>query len=154
MPTRSLRLVLHVAALAWPINFAWEMAQAYLYAPMGTVREATRQCLFASFWDVVIVLGITAATSLAFGGTAWLVERRLTAFATAALVGAVLAAVIESRALNLERWTYGSEMPVIPALNVGLVPVIQMVVLPPVTFLLARTSLSRRGTRAGTRHGW
>ena len=26
------------------LNFVWEMAQAYLYHPMGTVWEATRRC--------------------------------------------------------------------------------------------------------------
>ena len=146
----SPRLVLHVAALAWPINFAWEMAQAYLYAPMGTVFEATWQCLVASLWDVVIVLGTTAATSLAFRGTAWLVEGRPVAFATAALIGAGIAVVIEWRALTLEWWAYGQRMPVIPRLSVGIVPVLQMVLIPPVIFLLARRTLSRRGARGIT----
>ena len=89
------RAVVHLAVLAWPINFAWEMAQAYLYAPMGTVRAATWQCLVAGVWDVAIVLGIAAVTSLVFGSTAWLAERRPAAFAMAALIGAAVAVAIE-----------------------------------------------------------
>lgn len=128
------------------------MAQAYLYASMGTVREATWQCFVASSWDVTIVVAIAAVTSLLFGGTAWLAERRPAAFALAALIGAAVAVVIEWRALGLERWAYGSRMPVIPGLNVGIVPILQMVLLPPAIFLLARTTSSRCGARLATGH--
>ena len=152
MTPSTLWVVVHLVILAWPINFAWEMAQAYLYAPMGTVREATWQCLVASLWDVAIVLGIAGVTSLVFGGTAWLAERRLAAFVTTAFIGAAVAIAIEWRALALERWAYGSRMPVIPGLTVGIVPILQMVLLPPVIFLLVRTTLSRFGVRAATRH--
>lgn len=152
MTSSTPRVAVHLAVLAWPINFAWEMAQAYLYASMGTVREATWQCLVASVWDVAIVLAIAAVTSLVFGSTAWLAERRPAAFAVAALIGAAVAVVIEWRALGLERWAYGSRMPVIPGLNVGIVPILQMVLLPAVIFLLARTTSSRCGARLATGH--
>ncbi len=139
---RHLRSAVHVAIVAWPVNFGWEMAQAYLYAPMGTVGEATRRCAVASVGDVGIVLAIGGVTSLVFGGTAWLVQRRPAAFATAALIGAAVAVGIEWRALALKQWAYGPWMPLAPGFNVGLVPVLQMVLLPPAIFLLARKTLS------------
>jgi hypothetical protein len=37
----------------------------------------------------------------------------------------------------LHRWEYSLSMPVIPGLEIGFVPVLQMLVLPPLTFFLA-----------------
>jgi hypothetical protein len=148
---QALRLAVHVAVVAWPINFGWEMAQAYLYAPMGTIGKATWECVAASFGDVFIVLAIAGITSLVFGGTGWLVQRRPAAFATAAFLGAAVAIVIEWRALGAGQWAYSPWMPILPGIGVGFVPVLQMMLLPSAIFLLARTTLWRFTPRTGAR---
>jgi hypothetical protein len=49
--------------------------------------------------------------------------------------GLVLGVTIEWVAVHiLERWAYTARMPRVPGLNVGLVPVAQMLVLPPLIF--------------------
>lgn len=45
-------------------------------------------------------------------------------------------------------WAYGPRMPVVPGLQIGLVPVLQMLVLPPVIFRMAgaaERAIVRRG---------
>ena len=44
--------------------------------------------------------------------------------------GLLLGAGIEWRALAAGRWTYTAAMPIVPLLNVGLLPVLQLLVLP------------------------
>jgi hypothetical protein len=56
-------------------------------------------------------------------------------------VGAVL---VERAALTLGWWRYGSEMPIIPGLGVGLSPLLQFLVLPPVVLFLATCRWLRR----------
>ncbi len=49
----------------------------------------------------------------------------------------LVAVVIERLALNFGRWQYGSDMPILLGLEVGLLPVVQMGVLPLLSVLLA-----------------
>jgi hypothetical protein len=49
--------------------------------------------------------------------------------------GLVIGVIVEWVAIHiLGRWEYTTRMPVVPLLGVGLAPVAQMVVLPPVIF--------------------
>ena len=53
------------------------------------------------------------------------------------MVGLVLGVTVEWLAVYvLHRWAYTARMPRVPGLDVGLVPVAQMLVLPPVIFRL------------------
>jgi hypothetical protein len=50
----------------------------------------------------------------------------------------VLAALVESVAVHaLGRWEYTDKMPTVPRLGIGLVPIAQMLILPPLIFRAA-----------------
>jgi len=52
--------------------------------------------------------------------------------------GLAIAVAVEWLGLHvLRRWSYTPRMPLVPGLEVGLVPVAQMVILPPLVFLIA-----------------
>ena len=56
--------------------------------------------------------------------------------------GLVIAILIEWFAVNgLHRWAYTDQMPRIPVLDVGLTPILQMLILPPLIFLLTHKFL-------------
>ena len=61
-----------------------------------------------------------------------------------AMCGITVAVVIERRALSSGRWVYADAMPLVPALNVGVVPVLQIVVVPPLACGLAAQWLRAR----------
>jgi len=72
-----------------------------------------------------------ALTALIYGAMAlhrrslrWNDRMRLPEAALAALLGGILATVIERWALATGRWSYGTAMPVIPLLGVGLLPLL------------------------------
>lgn len=65
---RRIRPLLGALAVGLVANFAWGMAQAVLYEPMGTVWQATWRCFVASLAD--------AAMALALVGVGWAVCRR------------------------------------------------------------------------------
>ena len=76
-----------VFAIAFGLNFVWEMAQASLYVSMGSAWEATRRCLVASIGDGAMVLAVLVAT-LGLAGRAS-VERQYVVSVALALAVAV-----------------------------------------------------------------
>ena len=75
--------------------------------------------------------------------TAWVVLRRQTQFVQPGMrgyflmlvVGLVVGVSVEWAAgLVAERWAYTAQMPLVPRLGVGIVPILQMLVLPPLIF--------------------
>jgi hypothetical protein len=116
MPKRTLILVFIVAV---SLNYLWELAQAPLYIGLENYNARVFwHCFVASLGDGIIVLLIVAA--------GWIIL--ITA-------GFILAVVVEWVAVhNLGRWEYRRMMPKLPGLNIGLVPIVQMLVLPPIIF--------------------
>ena len=134
-----------VSAVA--LNFGWEMAQARLYQPMGTAWEATRRCFVASLGDGLMVLLVVAGGAIVFRSVRWSVEPTLARYAFAALTGLIFAVAVELWGLATGRWTYQARMPRVPGTELGAVPLVQMVILTPLSLWLAGAWRSRRGTR-------
>ncbi len=112
------RIVLLILA-AFAFNLAWELAQMPLYADIGPLPTHFVMCLVASVWDALIVLALYGLYSLS--------GRRLVVIL---LAGFVVAAFIEERAIIQGRWFYNGFMPIIPFFEVGLTPLLQMLLLP------------------------
>ena len=121
-----------VFGIAFGVNFLWEMAQAFLYEPMGSAWEATRRCFVASVGDAALVLAIL--TSIRVWTDRAFTERQ---YALAATLAVVVAIAVERWGLAQGRWTYLPEMPRVPGTVIGVVPLVQMAILTPVTVWLA-----------------
>jgi hypothetical protein len=142
---RDAVLVLSVVfAIAVPLNFAWEMAQMSLYGPLGTFWAMTWRCFVASLGDGLMLLLVTIAGRLSFGTAAWFVRASVSRYVFAAAAGLVLAVIVEWWSLRTGRWAYNPRMVVVPGTRLGVVPLAQMVLVPPVTFWLARAWILRR----------
>lgn len=124
--------------VAVPFNYFWEIAQGFLFVGMDWRSISTWvHCFIASLGDGVLVWIIFAAGWLAFKRSDWFVDPRARHYSVMLIVGLGLGIVVEGVAFRLiNRWTYTEQMPLIPVLEIGLVPVIQMVVLPPAIFLV------------------
>lgn len=85
-------VVLSVFVVAVVLNYAWEMAQAVLHEPMGSIVEASWGCFVASLGDGVIVLAIFAAGALRYRRVLWFARWSAGSVAFAVLLGAVIGA--------------------------------------------------------------
>jgi hypothetical protein len=132
-----------VYAVAVAANYPWELAESPLYEGMGDFGAMWWHCFVASLGDGLLVLFILAAGWIAFGRTGWFVSPGVAGYGLMLAVGLVIAVAVEWIALRVERWSYAATMPLVPGLGVGVVPVAQMVVLPPLVFRIAR-SISKR----------
>lgn len=132
-PTLSRVARLFAAAVA--VNFAWEMAQMRLYASTGSWFQDSAGCLRASLGDGGMVLMIYAAGAFLFRRLDWFRQPRVLGYALILTMGAILAAAFEIAALRSGRWAYGPSMPQLPmTAGLGLPPMLQMLILPPVIF--------------------
>jgi len=104
---------------------------------MGDWITATTRCFRAAIADGGIVLGLAVAGTAVVRKRDWF--RRLTTarIMFSVVAGASVALLIERLALGAGRWGYGPQMPLIPRTNIGLVPVVQMIVLPLIVFRFA-----------------
>lgn len=127
------------------LNFAWEMAQAYLYQPMGTVWEATRRCLIASVGDGGMILLVLVMARRLTDGPLQTIGRREYALIIALAVAIAIA--VEWWGLAAGRWAYRAQMPKLPGTQLGLVPMFQMAALAPLTLWLADHATRTRAGR-------
>jgi hypothetical protein len=130
-----------VAVLA---NYLWELAQAPLYVGMESFRAVWWHCFIASLGDGLLVLGIFATGWVVLRRYRWFIHPGVAGYAVMVGAGLVIGVTIEWVAVHiLVRWMYTAWMPRVPGLAVGLVPLLQMLVLPPFIFHLVARWQSR-----------
>jgi hypothetical protein len=133
----SLRLAA-LFVIAVPLNYLWELGQSSLYLPVSRLSDMWWHCFVASLGDGLLVGLIYTVCAVVFRHPNWDVRMSFSRYITMLGTGLVVGILVEGLALNVHRWRYADTMPLIPGLPVGLVPVVQMLVLPPLVFWIAK----------------
>jgi hypothetical protein len=144
LPWQQLGRFLATTVLAsFVLNEIWEMAQmsAYVETTGQSLTSTLGLYTRAAVGDVGIILGIYAAGALAAGDPSWGLRDRWNIYATAAVLGLAYAA------LAAGRWSYTERMPDVSVFGAGLWPLLQMTLLPLLTFLIARWWTGRSPTQ-------
>ena len=114
------------------------MAQMSLYASTGSWLQDFAECLRASLGDGGMVLGIYAVGALVLRRLDWFRRPGVAGYAVMLTIGVILATAFELAALHSGRWAYTGSMPRLPlAGGLGLLPILQMMLLPPIIFKVA-----------------
>ena len=132
------------SALAFALNLAWEIAQVSLYTIWAEADALTVSwsLLHCTLGDVLIALALFALAGLALRRADWPVSRPWTGGAMF-VIGA-MAYTAWSEWYNVYRagsWGYAASMPLI--FGIGLSPLLQWLILPPVVVLAYRTLAPR-----------
>lgn len=125
------------------LNGNWEWLQTPFYADRtAAINTVVWNRLHCTLVDVGILVGAALVVSLTVRGTAWLVRRRPRDVAVFTLLGTAYTAFSEQ--LNVASrgaWSYSSWMPVLPGTSIGIAPLVQWLLIPPVvTWLVSRLS--------------
>ena len=139
-----LRRIVTLFVVAVPLNYLWELGQSPLYLPPSRLRDMWWHCFKASLGDGLLVGLIYVICSILFGKLDWYVRIRTSRYYTMMATGLAVGVLVEWAALRTHRWTYATAMPLIPGLQIGLVPVVQMLVLPLLVFWIAGTCTAGR----------
>jgi hypothetical protein len=139
----------NVALFTLLLNYPWEFLQVPLYEgmPQAPHWEAIQACSRAAAGDAVIALAAYGAVAVWLRSRAWVLEP--TRASTLGFLGAgvLITVLIERLALSglwVAHWSYSALMPVVPGLGVGLSPLMQWLVLPPLVLWLVRRQLASR----------
>jgi hypothetical protein len=131
-----LRTLLTVFAVAVIVNYLWELAQAPVYDGLQNYSSPVLwHCFVASLGDGVMVLLIAVVGRISLHRWDWFQRPRVAGYLVMLTAGLVLAVLVEWLAVHvLARWQYTARMPLVPGLGIGVVPIAQMLFLPPLIF--------------------
>lgn len=129
-----------VPALA-TLNLAWEVAQLPLYTlwEQGTPQQVVFAVFHCTLGDVLIGLSALFLALIAIRAGPWPGWRWPELAAAATVIGVGYTGFSEwlNTALR-QSWTYSDWMPMLPLVDIGVSPLLQWVVVPPMALWLAR----------------
>lgn len=135
----------NVGIFAFLLNFVWEVAQVPLFEGMRFLGhwQAIQVCARATLGDVGIGLVAFWTVAAVYRSRRWVLRPACRQVLGFAAVGVVITVVMEWLATHaLGRWAYAASMPTIPGLEVGVSPLLQWVVLPPLIIWFVRRQLT------------
>lgn len=124
-------LVLFIVGFA--VNLIWEINQMPYFAgkPGDTYAEGIFYCSLASIIDGLTVI------SIYFVASKIVKYKNFGFYLLTAIFGALCAVVFENIAFYLKWWSYKESMPVVPLIDVGVLPFIQLISLVPLSIFIA-----------------
>jgi len=142
-----------IFVVAVVLNFGWEVGQAFLYIGMNYDLAMIAHCMWASFGDGLILWVIYLIGLCFFRNLHWFVHPSASQYVVMLIAGLTISILVEWIGVDvLKRWAYTDRMPIIPILNIGLLPVLQMTLLPPIIFALVaalNACIKREPDRSG-----
>lgn len=137
---KSISLQAYLFLIAVPLHLAWEVTQIAAYDfPETSLVTDILGCFIPSLGDGLMTLMIYWAGWLVLRDVKWILKPGLNGYAVMLSAGFILAVLVEWNGLyRTGAWAYNPQMVTLPALGVGLLPILQMVLLPPLTALLVR----------------
>ena len=144
---RILTCIFVVAAL---VNAPWEVAQSGLYVGQDGGSISWWHCAFMGLGDGVLVLGIFFIGRIVLGCWEWFEHPGVRGYATMVISGLAISVATEWMMVYVaHRWGYRESMPLISGLGVGIAPVAQMLILPPLVFWVVGKWHCHTNARAG-----
>ena len=128
------RVLAAFAGFSFLLHFVWEMVQAPLYSNMRQVSHAAAIaiCAGATAGDVGIAFVAYAAGALGQRDPIWILHPMARGSWVYLLSGIGITLLFEYLWAGPEgRWIYAPNMPIVPVLGVGLSPLLQWLLLPP-----------------------
>lgn len=127
------------------LNFPWELMQVPLFLGMreSTHGVAIKACTFATLGDGVITLLAYWGGSLLVQDRRWIARPRWVPILAMIGIGVAITVLLERWAIVSDwGWRYAETMPVVPMLGVGLTPMLQWVILPPLLVWFVKRQLA------------
>ncbi len=145
---------LNVAVFALLLNFPWEFLQAPFFAGLATAPHwpATKVCAQAALGDAGMTLFAYWLIALGKRSRYWIqTPSRSGVFGFVGFLVVLNVGIEKLATEHLGRWSYSDSMPIIPLLGMGVLPLIQWLLLPPIVIWFVRRQLSSSmlDTRSG-----
>lgn len=137
-----------ISLISFSVHLAWEWIQCQPFFVHRAAPPTLASMMIATLGDVMLTLiaygGVAAIHGVSWPLRAWTAGVWLTLLSFAL----ILSVVVETYALQTGRWAYTDAAALLFGSPVSVLPVAQLLVLFPLSFLLA-SSLTRRVMRTG-----
>lgn len=133
---KKVKLLTGIFIIGFFLNLMWENAQAPLYRGFIGFSEHFMICFWASLGDAAVILFFTALVSSWHKTFNWITDLKWEEVLVLMIFGGALAVIFELWALEFGVWDYNNKMPVVPYLQIGVFPLLQMILLPTLTIYL------------------
>lgn len=146
----------NLAFFSFLLHFVWEMWQVPFFAAMPSTSHwsGVAICTQATFGDAAMAVFALWVAALPRRLRRWFFAPSRSEVALYLGTGLALTVAFEWLATGpLGRWSYAPEMPTLPLLGTGLLPVLQWIVLPPIALWLTARQLRGGTTLTGGRNG-
>ena len=126
-----------VAFFAGVLHFIWEVSHIHLYTDYESLGSGLTLLVWATSGDIVYTILGVIIVGVVYRDFDWLRHPKGKQLIMATVYGFFVSVGIEWKALILHRWAYTVAMPLLPFLNLGLSPIVQMSIIVPVSCALA-----------------
>jgi hypothetical protein len=135
---------LNIAFFSFLLNFVWEVLQTPFFVDISTeVNTIIWYRFHCTLGDVVISLGSFWLVALISKTRTWLLNPTKARMLLFVAFGVSYTILSEIKNVSLYKlWAYSDFMPVIPYIDVGIVPLIQWIIIPPLLVIIIRRQLS------------
>ena len=134
-----LRNILVVAVIAFILQLIWEYVQCGTFFVVTDITGHTRLMLSATFGDMMMSVVLYMLLTVVNNDINWFLNKwHKHDYVITILYSLFLSFYFEVHALYTGRWGYNPKtMPLFPNTNIGLIPVIQLIVLLPLIFYIS-----------------
>lgn len=131
------RLIASVGAIAFLLNFMWEVSQVFLYKGYKYDWAHISFCALASVADMLMIFILLFGFALIYRNVLWMIQLSATKIWWLILAGFSGSILAEMAHTSRGSWAYTESMPLIPWVDVGLTPVLQFTVLQLIIFIVS-----------------
>ncbi|MGE0525987.1 MAG: hypothetical protein AB7G93_13185 [Bdellovibrionales bacterium] len=135
--------VMYFSAFGYLLHLGWEYLQCAPFFYHGEENPTVASMLFASTGDVFMMFLVYATVALVKGSLRWFAaDWNWKTFMLIAIPSVALALLVERVGLHIGRWKYTSVNPLIPGIEISILPILQMLFINPLTFYLSKITVS------------
>lgn len=137
--------VLNLIFFSYLLNATWEWTQSpFFIDTTSSLNLVVWYRIHCSMGDTLILLLGYALISLYRKDLDWINNAKLNDYLVLVIIGVFY--TLFSEYINVyvkHNWSYSRYMPLIPFLNVGVVPLLQWIILPPVILFITRRQIKK-----------
>lgn len=134
---KRFRFLTTLIFVSFVLHFVWESLHISLYGGYEGLSPYLPITVWAAIGDVFYTILVVIIIAFFKRGCSLCRLTDARTLGVFAFLGFLVALFVEYKALLLERWYYLPAMPIIPFLDIGLSPVLQMTLLLPLSVFLA-----------------
>lgn len=140
---RLFKFALSFSLVGFVLNLAWEYLQCSSFFRHIKIPPTLSAMVLVTLGDVAMMWVIYLMAAVATRSLAWFQAKSNLGFICTLGSSILVSIIVEQWALKENRWTYTELNPLLPFVGVSVLPVLQMVIITPISIYSSKIFLNR-----------